>query len=144
MGQNYEISVEMHDVAEEGLPVFLERFRDAHTKEYGYEIPGRDVEIVNCRLQAIGHVPKAPLNRVNDGHGTAVSEFTQREVYFGRDHGWVSTKVYAREHLPVEVQLPGPAIIEEMSSTTVVLPHRGFRVDRVGNIIIEVKRAHTR
>lgn len=144
VGQNYEISVAMDDIAADGLPVFMERFRDAHAKEYGYEIPGRDVEIVNCRLQAIGQVPRAPLNRVHGKQGATSTGATRRTVYCGKDYGWISTKVYARESLPVEVELPGPAIIEEMSSTTVVLPHHRFHVDRIGNIIIEVKRARTR
>jgi N-methylhydantoinase A len=51
----------------------------------------------------------------------------------------VSTPVFARERLPVEIRISGPAIIEEMSSTTVILPRHSFKVDTLGNIIIRIR-----
>lgn len=136
-GQNHEITVETDDFSEAGLAVFLDRFRDVHTREYGYAIPGRTVEIVNCRLQAIGKVPRAPLSRQR----AAAAEnpcVGRRPVYFGQDHGWVETDILARERLPLDTPMQGPAIIDEMSSTTVVPPGHPFRIDPIGNIVIEV------
>lgn len=139
-GQNYEIAVELDDVTATGLLAFLEQFRDAHTKEYGYAIPGRTVQIVNCRTEAIGRVPKAELKPVIIGNAcVADARIGVREVYFGGDAGWVPTTVYARSRLPAETAIAGPAIVEEMSATTVVLPQHSFKIDSLGNIIIRVR-----
>ncbi|HVL76766.1 MAG TPA: hydantoinase/oxoprolinase family protein [Noviherbaspirillum sp.] len=140
-GQNYEIAVELDSVDPNGLQAYLEQFRAAHVKEYGYAIPGRTVQIVNCRTEAIGRVPKAELRKAGEGRAANVADAAigVREVYFGEGAGWVPTTVYERSLLPVDTAIAGPAIIEEMSSTTVVLPRHSFKVDTLGNIIIRVR-----
>jgi N-methylhydantoinase A len=40
--------------------------------------------------------------------------------------------------LPAGTRLAGPLVIEEMSSTTLLAPGQTARVDRIGNIIIDV------
>ena len=139
VGQNHEIAVGCDDFSAAGLAPFLERFAEVHAREYGYAIPGRDVEIVNCRLQAIGTVPRAPLNRL------AVKrqqnpQVARRPVYFGA-HGWLDTPIHQRAQLDVTTRLDGPAIVDEMSSTTVVPPGDLLHVDRIGNLVIEVNHA---
>jgi N-methylhydantoinase A len=54
------------------------------------------------------------------------------------NRGWRAATIYDRERLPVGVDIPGPAIINEMSATTLVLPDQTARVDAHGNIIVEV------
>jgi N-methylhydantoinase A len=139
VGQNHEIAVPCDDFSPAGLAPFLERFATVHAREYGYAIPGRDVEIVNCRLQAVGAVPRAPLNRL-EGGGAAPAPVGRRKVHFGTD-GWVDTPLYLRAHLGAATRLDGPVIIDEMSSTTVVPPGDVLRVDAIGNLVIEVNHA---
>ena len=139
-GQNYEVKVEMEKIEPDGLGDFLERFRASHAKEYGYDIPGRAVEVVNCRMQAVGTVPKAPQQPIAKGGSLKEAVVERRQVYFGDGAGWIETDVYARARLPVAVPFQGPAIVEEMSSTTVILPGQSARVDRIGNIIIDARR----
>jgi len=139
VGQNHEIAVPCDDFGPAALPTFLERFADVHVREYGYAIPGRDVEIVNCRLQAVGAVPRAPLNRVGS-RSTAAAPLGHRKVYFGAD-GWLDTPIYLRAALAATTRLDGPAIVDEMSSTTVVPPGDRLHVDAIGNLVIEVSHA---
>ena len=61
----------------------------------------------------------------------------RRRVHFGA-HGWIDTPVYDRAALPAGPVVPGPAIVEEMSSTIVIRPGDRARVDDIGNIVIEV------
>ena len=119
-----------------GPETFLENFKKAHAQEYGYIIPERPVEIVNCRLQAVGEVPRAPLQAPAGGGTIADARIDQRDVYFGEREGFVSTAVYNREALPTGATLRGPAIIEEMSSTTLVLPSQTAELDATGNIVV--------
>ena len=137
-GQNFEVIVPLPAIAPDGMGDFLQRFAAEHTRQYGYDVPGKAVEVVNCRLQAVGHVAKAPLRDIAI-EGTLSAAMTgQRKVYFGVHDGWVDADVYARARLPAGTQLAGPLVIEEMSSTTLLAPGQTARVDCIGNIIIDV------
>src|SRR3954467_13472830 len=86
-GQNFEVMVPVADIAADGMAGFLAEFSTAHQREYGYDVPGRAVEIVNCRPQAVGAVAKAPLREIA-GAGSATNAVTeQRKIYFGVQHG---------------------------------------------------------
>ena len=137
-GQNFEVKVEMDTVEPNGMATFLKRFHAAHRKEYGYDIDGRTVEIVNCRVQAVGAVARAPLSEAKGGATLEGAVIAKRNVYFGAKHGWVPTQIYNRSKLPIGQTIPGPAIMEEMSATTVMLPGQSATVDKIGNIVIDV------
>ena len=137
-GQNFEVQVPL-PAAECELDDFLNRFAAAHEREYGYALPGRPVEIVNCRLQAVGAVPKAPLAPIAAGSGPEAALRGRRSVYCGREHGWVDTPVYARSRLGAQITLTGPAVIEEMSSTIVLMPRSRARIDALGNVIVNLR-----
>jgi N-methylhydantoinase A len=139
-GQTHEIPVRIELADADGLAVFLESFRVAHKREHGYDIPGRTVEFVNLRVRAIGAVSEAPLAKPAGGRSLEEALIDTRPVYFG-ESGWVRTPVYRRGAIPAQASFRGPAVIEEMSSTTVILPGQEGRLDTWGNILIET--AHT-
>ncbi|MGH7264192.1 MAG: hypothetical protein ACREMB_04955, partial [Candidatus Rokuibacteriota bacterium] len=45
--------------------------------------------------------------------------------------------VYDRARLPAGARVPGPAIVEEPDSTTVLPPGAAAEVDRWGNLLVE-------
>lgn len=137
VGQNFEVQVNISDVDRPDYVSFENDFHQAHLREYGYNVPDRAIEIINCRVKAIGSVIKAPLPKlpVDTKAPTAISE---RDVYFGAEQGWVGTKVYRRADLNAGLTLSGPIIIEEMSSTTVIAPAQVMRVDDFGNLIVQI------
>jgi N-methylhydantoinase A len=51
--------------------------------------------------------------------------------------GWVGVPLYDRMKLGGGLEIVGPAIIEQMDSTTLVLPGQTALVDSYGNLIIE-------
>ena len=135
-GQNYEITVPVNDLDETGLALFLKEFGEAHKAEYGYDIPDRDVEIVNCRVQAVGITSKFDPAPHFGGASVIEAQIGTRPVFFGED-GWLETPIYERSALPVDQVVAGPAVIDEMSSTTIVLPGQRATVDAAGNIIVQ-------
>lgn len=136
-GQNFEIPIPLTSIELIDLEHFLDTFRAAHVREYGYDAEGRVVEIVNCRVRAIGMVPRAPLAKITGGTSLSAAIKERRPVYF-EQAGWIDTPIYRRADLPIETPFQGPAVIEEMSSTTVVLPQQEARVDPYGNLIINL------
>ena len=136
-GQNFEVPVSVPSDTEMSFDEFLSEFAKGHRAEYGYDIPGRAVEIVNCRIKAVGLVPK-PHDDFNPTGAGSLEEarIGTRSVLFSSRTGRVDTPVYARGRLPLATEFSGPAIVEEMSSTTVIPPEAKCHVDRAGNIII--------
>ena len=58
-----------------------------------------------------------------------------RNAYFGRKLGRMLTPVIGRAAL-TNSSTPGPLIIEEYDSTTLVPPDTSVRVDKTGNIVM--------
>ena len=135
-GQSHEIRVPLDTVDDAGLDDFLVRFGLAHKASYGYDIPDQPVFIVSCRLRAVGRVPKTMTPSYVGGASIVEAQVGERSVYCGPDEGWCATPIYRRSALPVGEVLPGPAIIEEMSSTTLILAGQNTVVDAFGNIVI--------
>ena len=138
-GQNFEVVVPLEAATD--LAQFLRDFATAHEREYGYALADRPIEIVNCRLQALGAVPKAPLGDFAQGGPLESALAGKRTIYFGRRHGWVETPVYARERIAARVEVVGPAAIEEMSSTVVLAPGAQAYIDALGNVVIDVRES---
>lgn len=135
-GQNFEVKVDCDGIGPDGLAELEERFHAAHTKEYGYDIRDRAIQFVSARLQVIGEVPKAPQGEVRGGASLDGARAGTRPVYFDARHGWVETPIFRRGDLPSGVEFIGPAIINEMSATSLILPSQMVRVDGRGNLIV--------
>jgi N-methylhydantoinase A len=136
-GQNHEIQVRL---AGNAFAEFLAAFAEAHRREYGYDIPGRAIEVVNCRLKAIGLIDRPAPEFV--GAVGAPRPKAERQVHF--DEGWLATPVFARADLAIGTRLAGPSVVDEMSATTLVPPGWSLSVDRIGNLLVSCPRSSSR
>jgi N-methylhydantoinase A len=142
-GQNHEVRVRLDppSAAARAVPPaadFRAAFAAAHRREYGYDIPDRAVEIVNCRLKAVGLIDRPPAGFTGTAAAAVPAPRSRRSVHF--DNGWVDTPVHDRDDLGVGTILRGPAVIDEMSATTLVSAGWTVRVDGSGNLILESVR----
>lgn len=136
VGQNHEIHV---DEQAGSLEEFVAAFHAAHRSKYGYDLPDRPVEIVNCRLRALGALG-ATLDRPEAVVGDVGSAVLRtRPVYIDATLGWQETPIYQRSLMPNGCSIEGPAIITEDTSTIFLLPRQTARIDQFRNIIIEAK-----
>jgi N-methylhydantoinase A len=53
----------------------------------------------------------------------------------------VDTRIYDRYRLQAQQRIDGPAIIEEVDSTTLVPPDHVATTDKLGNLWLDTKRA---
>ena len=136
-GQSFEVRVEFDcPVSEVSPKTFVTAFHAEHKAQYSYDIQERNVEIVNCRLEAVGETPKPPMQSA-EGDGDASAEIGKRRVHFGSNGGWLEATVYDRSKLSQGDAIAGPAIVEEMSSTSVIPPTYRITVDKIGNLVLE-------
>ena len=137
VGQNFEVQVPIAVLAAPDLAEFESSFHQAHLREYGYNVPDRTIEIINCRVRAIGQVVRAAQSKIPPAT-TRAAPIARRAVYFGAVDGWVESGIYDRDTLGAGVGIDGPAVIEEMSSTTVIAARQSARVDDFGNLIVRI------
>jgi N-methylhydantoinase A len=64
----------------------------------------------------------------------AEAQRAERLVYF--DGGWVMTPIYRRDLLPLDAVIKGPAVIEQMDTTSLIEPGDVARSDAGGNLIV--------
>ncbi len=143
MGQNFELPVEFHDAEPGVLPspadadAVIDRFNAAHERHYGFHSADEPVEIVNIRLTATGRLDamQAPQAApMSDATPTAVDT---RAVWFDDDNP-AETPIYDRATLTAGMSFLGPAVVEQLDSTTIVFPGDDVSVDSSMNLIISV------
>ncbi|MBN9050620.1 MAG: hydantoinase/oxoprolinase family protein [Rhizobiales bacterium] len=139
-GQNSELSTSFNrNLTEAELERLAEVFHGMHEQNYGYRMPEQTIEVVNLRLTVIVRRPVPPAWKQSGGGESIEKALIEvRPVWFAGT-GFVDTKVYRRESLPADATLAGPVIIEQMDTTTVVPPHSKVRIDRIGNIFIDLE-----
>ena len=141
-GQNYELAVALPPgpVTEASIAVLAEGFAATHRQRYGFVAEGEDVEFVTFRVEALGVVQKAqfeeqPLGDPDPGR----ARIGAREVWFPETEGFAPTPVFARDRLRPGMTLDGPAIVEQMDTTTVVPPGVRLAVDKLANLVMEIR-----
>ena len=139
LGQGYEFEVPVGggEIGDEEVGQIFQRFHEAHRSLYGYAIPDNPVEIVNLRVTALATLPRPKLEAAPlKGTGNPDWALTgRRQVYFHNEA--ISTMIFDRGRLQPGDVLTGPAVVEQLDSTTVVWPRQTARVDAYNNLILE-------
>ncbi|MGH7154594.1 MAG: hydantoinase/oxoprolinase family protein, partial [Acetobacteraceae bacterium] len=124
-GQNYELSIALPDgaIGAGTLDALAERFEAAHRQAYGFVAEEDPVQVVTFRVEATGIVPKASFERYSDcGPDASDAAIARRDVWLPEVGGSAPCAVYDRDRLRAGNVVVGPAIIEQMDATTLVLP----------------------
>jgi len=140
-GQNYELAVPVPEgaITAATLDVLAEGFADAHRQMYGFVAEDEPVQLVTFRVEATGLVRKAAFQpRPLGSADPSAALIGRRHVWLSQAAGFVSCPVYDRERLDAGNRIAGPAIVEQMDSTTVVPPGMTARIEPYLNLILEV------
>ncbi len=141
-GQNYELSVALPagPVAPATLDVLADGFAAAHQRAYGFVAEDDPVELVTFRAEATGLVHKAKFRpEPQAGAVPASAAIGERQVWLPEAGGLVRCPVYNREELRAGNRIAGPAIVEQMDATTLVLPGVTGRVEPYLNLVLEAQ-----
>ncbi|GAA3667478.1 hydantoinase/oxoprolinase family protein [Microbacterium marinilacus] len=138
-GQNFELAVEVPDgpLDEELVGRIVEEFHAAHERVYGYRSPESRIEAVTFRLEASGQAARVELREdAMSGEDAGGAVVGTRETCFDPAAGYISIPVYDRSLLAPGNRISGPAIVEQMDTTTVLLPGDECTVDTLRNLVI--------
>ena len=112
-------------------------FHDEHGREHNYKRPDAPVEIYRLGVTAIGLTPKAELARY-EANGSSAKPVSSRKVHFDELDQPLETPIYNREDLPAGLSVEGPAIIDQLDSTTIVPPGVTAEIDGWLNIRMQI------
>jgi N-methylhydantoinase A len=132
--QGYELNV---DYDPQSPAKSIDAFHRQHHHRYGFSDVARPIEIVNLRLRmvAAGEPYSPPRRELVAGNGAAAC-YAERPVYFdGRPQ---PTRFYRREQLVPGDTIPGPAMITEYTSATLLPPSSIASIDGYSNIVVTV------
>ncbi|MBI3965139.1 MAG: hydantoinase/oxoprolinase family protein [Chloroflexi bacterium] len=136
-GQDFELPVPTMagEIEPAQLGEIIARFHREHERAYGYASPDALTQLVGFRVVATGSVARPQFTATGAGQSDVASAaIGSRPVYF--DGAFVETPIYDRTRLRPGATLEGPAILDQMDSTTVVLPRQLVEVDGYRNLII--------
>lgn len=137
-GQNHEIRVPLDMAAVKDSKSIAEAFTKAYERLYSFSSKDM-VQIVNFGLSAIGDIVYPVITEDPfDGADASSAVVGSRDVYEGAG-AFAAYTLYDREKLRNGNVIEGPAIVEQMDSTTIILPGQKATVDPYLNMIIERK-----
>jgi len=139
VGQTHLINVPLPS-AEIDRGTLQALFEKAYFARFKVSLPEIRANLVNLNTSVIGVCADVDLSQLIDPKGRAArleAALTEtRPVWFGGE--WRDAPVYAREKLPLEAVVHGPAILEQLDATTVLEPGDVAHSDGDGNLIVEV------
>ncbi len=137
-GQGFEIPIDVDlttfDGAGKGLEILRETFDAEHERLFSFLL-NNEHEVVNVRASASGPRPDVPGVELAEGGSDPAAALT------GTTRIWVdgataAAGLYERSRLLAGNIVPGPAVVTEMDSTTLVLPGHSATVHRSGCLLI--------
>ncbi len=142
LGQEHTVKVPIPGgvITDAMMPEICERFHRLHEHTYTFRLDTL-IEFVNYHVTGFGIVEKPQLKKLDGTQGSleAARKGTRR-VNFD-ELGYHEAPIYERSLLPVGVRIPGPLVIEEPASTTVVFPDQTVYRDEYGFLHIHTAYA---
>ncbi|MBO34157.1 MAG: hypothetical protein CMM74_14475 [Rhodospirillaceae bacterium] len=122
IGQFHEVEVDVDggDFDSKSLIKATGNFSAKHDELFTFAMPWKGVELLTLRVKAT--TPNAPFKLpeiTSEGTDASSAKKSVRSCYFG--NGFIEVQVYDGSKLTADNETPGPAIIEE-TTTTVVIP----------------------
>jgi N-methylhydantoinase A len=135
-GQGYELELPLGELSARGVTGLPRAFADRHAAMYGHADPREAVEVVTLRLAAFGDLERAAPAALRRGSAAPPAEaragtLAARLPGMGRRS---KVPVFHREGLRARNRIDGPAIVEQMDSTTVIGARQAATVDAEGNL----------
>ena len=135
-GQAFEVpmTIDLADLESGGLQHLTDRFDEEHRRLFTFNMDAEH-ELVNLRAVALGRTLDLPSPELARGDGRPVrAKLRDHELWM--DGAVQAAAVYDRSLLRQGDVIPGPAVVTEMDSTTLIETRHIGTVDAFGNILI--------
>ena len=137
-GQSHMLKVPISS-SESSREALQSAFEAVYFNRFKLRLPEIRAVLITLHTGVLGRRTPVALSSLMDGRlrGKSIDDARvgTRRVWFDE---WTEASIYARDRLPLGATLAGPAIIEQLDTTTVVEPDNVVEVDDVGNLVVTV------
>ncbi len=142
--QYHEVNIEMtKDELERGnIESVASKFHPEHNRLYGYSLEevGTSIELINLRLTSIGKTTKPKFKKEEYGElDPSKALKRKRKVYLPLKKAFEEVPVYDGHKLRYGNRVEGPAVIEQVNTTTFVTPEYSILCDKYGSYTMYIK-----
>jgi N-methylhydantoinase A len=142
--QYHEVNVKMtEDELEKGnIESVVLKFHPEHNRLYGYSLEevGTPIELINLRLTSIGKTSKPKFKKEEHDQLNPSKAFKKkRKVYLPLKGAFEEVPVYDGHKLRYGNRVEGPAVIEQVNTTTFVTPEYNILCDKYGSYTMYLK-----
>ncbi|MCD6275592.1 MAG: hydantoinase/oxoprolinase family protein [Thermoplasmata archaeon] len=136
-GQEHTVKVPIPsgEIKENKLDEIKDRFHAYHERAYSFKLLDSPVEIVNFHVTGIVKARRVTIQEKKSNNTSAKDAIKEERKIFLNGEFQV-LPVMDRDKLPIGTTIDGPMIIEDPTSTVLVLQSQKMQVDKYGNIII--------
>lgn len=138
LGQVWELDTPVpvrRFASEDDRAALIEAFHQVHERVFAVRDTGSPVEIVNWKARLTVRLSRPPEATATI---SAESETPHsRPCFFGSSEP-VETRIYKPDHLKAGIVIPGPAIVEEPTTTLVIYPGMSAEVSADGNYLLRI------
>ena len=142
--QYHEVNVEIaRETLEKGdVDSIARSFHPEHNRLFGYSLEEEQtsIELINLRLLSVGRTVKPEFKQEEyDGEIPDKALKKRRKVYLPLKEQFVDVPVYDGHKLKYGNKVIGPALIEQVNTTTFVTPEYSVLCDRYGSYTMYLK-----
>jgi N-methylhydantoinase A len=143
VGQGHEITVPLPDgeVNAEFVGAMRQRFAALYERLYSRSIPSLDIEVLSWAVRVGERLPDPERCHAPRTNGTRPPVLASREIFDTASEQWLSASVVDRQSFEAGMSLPGPALIVEDETTTLVTPGFVAMVNALGHIELSADRS---
>ena len=132
IGQSYHLEVPIDLAAPDPITAMIAAFHTAHERVYGHATDN-PAKIVNLRTV---HSTPAGIVAAGATQQHTATPPTTRLIHVRQSPAPVTAAIWQRSALPADTDIPGPAIIEQLDTTTLVEPGWIARATSDGTLLI--------
>ena len=133
LGQSHDVPIPLAPEVPDVTQIAAD-FHQAHERLYGFSRPDQKLELVSLWVTIELDIQPLVLPRGEPNSGPPEPFATRSVIFHGESH---NTPIYDRADLGAGSEFPGPAIVEQADSTTVIWPGQTAAIDNFGQILLD-------
>ena len=142
--QYHEVNIEItkEEVKKGDIESIALKFHPEHNRLYGYSLEeeGTPIELINLCLSSIGKTVKPEFRQEKyDQEDPSKALKKRRQLYIPLKNVFEEVPVYDGHRLRYGNKIEGPALIEQVNTTTFITPEYNVICDRYGSYTMYIK-----
>jgi N-methylhydantoinase A len=136
------VGISRKDIEDGNIERIANQFHPEHNRLYGYSLEeqGTPIELINLRLLSVGKTVKPRFKQEEyDGIDPSKALKKKRKVYLPMEEAFKDVPVYDGHKMMCGNRVEGPAVIEQVNTTTFVAPEYNVLCDKYGSYTVYLK-----